>query len=286
MEVAPDTPTGDWVYYKPVVRQNATTTKVRMVFDASAKPNASAESINDCMYTGHPLQPHLCTCVVRARLMLNLVLADIQKAFLGMEKHLRFTRVPFGAEASPFVLGATLQHHLGNQPSEYQDTVDALKKNTYEDNLMHGGEDLNSLVKFKDESSLILESGEFSVHKWESNVESLESKDMSNPTKFVGHMWDKREETREITVPDYPEDEPVTMKRSILSHLGSIYDPLGIISPTLVEGKRIYRNVCDETKCWNAEVSPQLIYQWLKWTKQFMNVKVLRNINNNNISRE
>jgi hypothetical protein len=48
-----------------------------------------------------------------------------------------------------------LQHHLGNQPPEYQDTVDALKKNTYVDNLMYGGEDLSSLVKFKDESSRI-----------------------------------------------------------------------------------------------------------------------------------
>ncbi|CAB3989800.1 Hypothetical predicted protein [Paramuricea clavata] len=160
----------------------------------------------------------------------------------GMEKHLCFTRVPFGAEASPFVLGATLQQNLGNQPPEYQDTVDALKKNTYVDNLMYGGEDLSSLVKFKDESSRILESGKFPVHKWESNVESLESNDMPNPTKFLGHMWDKREETLEITVPDYPEDEPVT-KRSILSHLGCIYDPLGIISPTLAEGKQIYRNV-------------------------------------------
>jgi hypothetical protein len=140
-----------------------------------------------------------------------------------------------------------------------------LKKNTYVDNLMHGGEDLSSLVKFKDESSRILESGKFPVHKWESNVESLESNDMPNPTKFLGHMWDKREETLEITVPDYPEDEPMT-KRSILSHLGSIYDPLRIISPTLAEGKRIYRNVCDEKKCWNAEVSPQSKYQWLKWT--------------------
>jgi hypothetical protein len=36
-----------------------------------------------------------------------------------------------------------LQHHLGNQLSEYQDTIDALKENTYVDNLMHGGEDLN-----------------------------------------------------------------------------------------------------------------------------------------------
>jgi hypothetical protein len=154
--------------HKPVVRQNATTPKVRMVFDASAKPNASAESINDCMYTGPPLQPHLWDILVRARLKQNLILADIQKAFLqievkeedrdsfrflynvnGMEKHLRFTRVPFGLKASPFVLGATLQYHLGNQPPEYQDTVDALKKNAYVDNLMYGGEDLSSLVQIQ-----------------------------------------------------------------------------------------------------------------------------------------
>ena len=72
MEVAPETPTGDRVYYmphKPVVRQNATTIKVRMVFDASAKPNASAESINECMYTGPPLQQHLWDILVRAQLM-------------------------------------------------------------------------------------------------------------------------------------------------------------------------------------------------------------------------
>ena len=126
VEEAPENPTGDRVYYmphKPVVRQDATTTKVRMVFDASAKPNASAESINDCMFTGPPLQPQLWYILVRTRLMQNLVLADIQKAFLqieveeedrdsfrflynvnGVEKHLRFARVPFGAEVSPFVL--------------------------------------------------------------------------------------------------------------------------------------------------------------------------------------
>ena len=50
-------------------------------------------------------------------------------------------------------------------------------------------------------------------------------------------MWNKREET--ATVPDYPDDEPVT-KRSILSHLGGIYDPLGIISPTLQSRAKNY----------------------------------------------
>ena len=300
VENAPEIPTGDRVYYmphKPVVRQKATTTKVRMVFDASAKPNATSDSINDCMFTGPPLQPHLWDILVRTRLMQNLVLADIQKAFLqievreedrdsfrflynvnGIENHLRFTRVPFGAEASPFILGVTLQHHLENQPSEYEDTIDSLKENTYVDNLLHGGDDVASLAKFKEEASDILESGKFPVHKWESNVEWLESNDMENPTKLLGHVWDKREESLEVIVPNYPEHEPIT-KRSILSHLGSIYDPLGVISPTLAEGKRIYRDVCNEKKCWNAEVQPQLKYQWLKWTKQLRNVKVPRSIN-------
>ena len=137
-------------------------------------------------------------------------------------------------------------------------TVDALKKNTYVNNLMHGGEDVEDLVKFKEESSTILESGKFRVHKWQSNVAALESEGMPNPTKFMGHKWDKREETLEVTVPSYQDDELVT-KRSVLSHLGSIYDPLGIISPTLAEGKRIYREVCEEKRGWNAEVSPKLI---------------------------
>ena len=179
VENAPEIPTGDRVYYmphKPVVRQNATTTKVRMVFDASAKPNATSDSINDCMFTGPSLQPHLWDILVRTRLMQNLVLADIQKAFLqievreedrdsfrflynvnGIENHLRFTRVPFGAEASPYILGATLQHLLENQPSEYEDTIDSLKENTYVDNLLHGGDDVASLAKFKEEASDILE---------------------------------------------------------------------------------------------------------------------------------
>ena len=117
--------------HKPVLKQSAVTTKVLMVFDASAKPQPLTYGIKDCMFTGPPLQPLLWDIMVRVRMSTSLLLGDIEKAFLqigvkeedrdavrflfnikGTEKHLRFTRVPFGVEASPFLLGATLQHHF------------------------------------------------------------------------------------------------------------------------------------------------------------------------------
>ena len=144
--------------------------------------------------------------MVRARMSANLILGDIEKAFLqigvkgedrdsfrflfnvkGVEKHLKFTRVPFGVEASPFLLGATLQHHFEQQGPELENTVRALKENTYVDNLMQTGGDLEKLVRFKEEATVILESAKFPVHKWESNVKSLESESMPNPSKILGH---------------------------------------------------------------------------------------------------
>ena len=89
----------------------------------------------------------------------------------------------------------------------------------------------------------------------------------------------KVDDTLEIHVPKCSEDQPVTM-RGILSHLGSIYDPLGIISPllTLVEGKRIYRDACDQNQEWNKEVSLAITKDWLKWTRQLQNIKVPRSL--------
>ena len=81
----------------------------------------------------------------------------------------------------------------------------------------------------------------------------------------------------EIQVPQPPDDQPLT-KRGILSHLASIYDPLGMISPTTVRGKQIYRDTCDETKGWNTEVSDQLKRDWLKWSSQLKSVRVPRDV--------
>ena len=296
VEKAPEQPTGERVFYmphKPVVRETASTTKVRMVFDASAKPHSLANSVNECMHTGPPLQPLLWNVMIRARMSTHLLLADLQKAFLQIsikeedrdtfrflfkindkEEHFRFTRVPFGAEASPFMLGATLQHQFNKQPSEFEDTVQALRENTYVDNLMKTGGDVEELKRFKQEATEILESARFPAHKWESNVPELDSK--TNPSKLLGVAWNKKEDTLEIRA--QREEVKSLTKRSILSQLSSIYNPLGLISPTMVEGKRIYREACDEGIGWNAEVSNATARDWIKWRSQLWNVTVPRSI--------
>ena len=299
IEAAPEEPTGERVYYmphKPVVRNEATSTKVRMVFDASAKPTPNTNSVNDCMFTGPPLQPLLWDILIRARMAPQLILADIQKAFLqiglkeddrdafrflfninGIEKHFRFTRIPFGVESSPFMLGATVQHHLDHQSIDFEDTVQALKDNTYVDNIMQIGSDSSELEKFKSEATEILESAKLPIHKWESNVEALDSQDMPNPSKILGLAWDKKEDELWISVPEYSQETKVT-KKSIVIYLGKVYDPLGIVSPTMAEGKRIYREACDETNSWDADISQPLKHDWWKWTKQLRNVKIPRSI--------
>jgi hypothetical protein len=67
-------------------------------------------------------------------------------------------------------------------------------------------------------------------------------------------------------------------KKFIVSHLGKVYDHLGIVSPTMAEGKIIYREACDETKSWDAEISKPLEQGWLKWTRQLRTVKILSSI--------
>ena len=53
-------------------------------------------------------------------------------------------------------------------------------------------------------------------------------------------------------------------KRNILSTLASIYD-LGFVSPYLLLGKIICRNLCDLKVSWNKEIPIDIQTQWLKW---------------------
>ena len=135
VETASEPPQGKEFYIprKPVVRMAAESTKLRIVYDASARANQNAASLNDCLYPGPPLQNHIWNVLVHMRFHPVALTGDLKQAFLqarikkeerdALRFHwkshqeaevqtLRFTRALFGLISSPFLLGGVIKSHL------------------------------------------------------------------------------------------------------------------------------------------------------------------------------
>ena len=73
-----------YIPHKPVKRETSTTTKLRIVFDASAnKPSEESLSLNQCFETCPPLQNLLWNVLVQVR---HRVKQSYAKQQLGVEK--------------------------------------------------------------------------------------------------------------------------------------------------------------------------------------------------------
>ena len=119
-----------YIPHKPVVRETAESTKLRIVYDASARAHDNAPSLNDCLHAGPPLQNQLWAVLVRVRFHSVLITGNMKQAFLlvrireqdrdAMRFHcianretrrveiLRFTRALFGLSSPPFLLGEVI----------------------------------------------------------------------------------------------------------------------------------------------------------------------------------
>uniref|UniRef100_A0A1Y1MHI8 Reverse transcriptase domain-containing protein n=1 Tax=Photinus pyralis TaxID=7054 RepID=A0A1Y1MHI8_PHOPY len=117
--------------HRPVIKDTNSTTKIRPVFDASAKEK-NQPSLNDCLEKGVNLIEQIPDLLLNFRKEKIGVTSDIKKAFLQISVHrndrdfLRFLwksedgkeivfrhrRVVFGVNSSPFLLGATINFHL------------------------------------------------------------------------------------------------------------------------------------------------------------------------------
>ena len=95
-------------------------------------------------------------------------------------------------------------------------------------------------------------------------------------SKMLGLLWDKTEDTLAVTFPEEPTN---VTKRGILRFLASVYDPLGVASPTTLTGKCLYREVCDCRLSWDEKVSDRIGQMWLKFVRNLPNkVEVPRSL--------
>ena len=193
--------------HHPVIRQDKDTTKIRIVYDGSAKPESQERSLNDCLEIGPNFIPHLFDMLIRFRSNPIALTADIEKAFLmvGIKADhkdmlrflwfddplsddpatiiLRFNRLMFGLRPSPSILGSVIQHHLDSYKKSEPEMAELLSKSFYVDDLLAGEKSVSKAFEIYEKSKKIMAAGGFNLRKWNSNsqevikrIEQVESK--------------------------------------------------------------------------------------------------------------
>ncbi|XP_068734616.1 uncharacterized protein [Montipora capricornis] len=142
--------------------RETTLTKLRIVYDGSAKPTGRNHSLNYCLETRPNYKPQLFDKLVKFHWHKIGLIADLEKAFLmiGINEtdrdmvrflwfkdpsnpnseivQLRFTRLVFGLRPSPAILTSTIRHHRDAHVSEEfkPDFIELLKNSLYVDDLV------------------------------------------------------------------------------------------------------------------------------------------------------
>ena len=301
-----------YIPHKPVIREQAQSTKMRIVFDASARANERSPSLNDCLETGPPLQNLMWDVLLRSRFHPIIVAGDMKQAFLqisireadrdALRFHwvkdlknfepitLRFARALFGLNQSPFLLGAVVREHLKKFAAKYPELVREIILCLYVDDLIHGTFSVEKGKRFKELSTEIFTEGKFTLHKWQSNVPMLEDQkptvdddettfakqklDAETQTKLLGMPWDKVDDTISVRIPET--NNVGETKRCILIFLAAIFDLLGFICPVVLRGKHIYRQACESKFGWDTQLTGEVLNSWKHFIKHLPQIATVR----------
>ena len=172
-----------------VVRHDKLTTKVRVVFDGSAKHGTTALSINKCLEKGPNLVPRLFDVLVKFRGYPIGIMADVEKAFHQIQinpddrRMLRFLwfddifkeqpkivqyqfcRLVFGLTPSPTILSSLIQHHLEINKEKEPHIASLLQDSFYVDDFVGGATDDRHALEIYEKSSKIMKDGGFTLRK-------------------------------------------------------------------------------------------------------------------------
>ena len=187
--------------------------------------------------------------------------------------------------SSPYILGATLQKHVSEYESLYPETTKSLLEDTYVDDIQGGEDNEEQAVAFKAESAKILSKENFPLHKWHSNVKSLDSSEQcddsdeqtyakslvgnkqSNETKILEVPWNKKEDTFSVSLETITNFSGPLTKRKTTSAINSIYDVLGWSAPVTITAKIIFGEICLLKLHWDEEVPDEIAKKWKAWVK-------------------
>ena len=298
-------------YFLPhhaVIREESTSTKLRVVFDGSCK-SSSGYSLNDVTLKGYQVQPNLFDILIRFRIFMYVLTADIIKMFRQIKinpdqrfllnilwrkdpkdplKCIQLSTVTYGTNCAPFLATRVLKDLAEKKGIQYPLAAEAILSQTYMDDILGGSNDYESLNQLYFELKNLLNSAGFSLHKWCSNSKDFLQKNSTEPSpehdfsydtcsnKILGLKWSPYLDSFMVSVPQNTMPETPT-KRKILSIVSQIFDPLGFIAPTVIIGKLIIQKLWLLKSDWDSEITDtKILARWNGFIKTFDSLKQIQ----------
>jgi hypothetical protein len=291
-------------YYMPhreVVKDSSSSTKVRIVYDASAKTSTGV-SLNDVLHVGPKLQADLFPLLIRFMTHRVAISADIWKFYPQTSinpkdrdfhrlvwrdsptkpiQDFRMTRVTFGVSAAPFLAIRSL-HQMADDVEELSPHVVQIIKNDFlVDNLLSGANDVEAALTLQTELLTAMHLGGLRLLKWTSNspeVLAAVPPELRDPSatlaidegdfiKTIGILWNPRADTFSINV-NVPPHPPKTTKRTILSTIARTFDPLGWLTPVTLRPKLLLQELWKAKLDWDEPIPTPLFNKWMKYCEE------------------
>ena len=280
---------GHFLAHHAVVKFERSSTKIRPVFDASLR-GRNQISLNDCLPTGPNLLELIPVMLMRFRMKRIGVVSDLSKAFLQISineadrtnfkflwwaneertilKCFQHKRVVFGVVISPYLLSATIEHHIYNTCTKREliDLGENLMCSFYVDDFVSSVSDNNELNTLIENTSEIMRLAKFDFKEW---IFTKPEDDAENSVcKVLGVKWNYKKDLLCCNISEIFVEPPVT-KRKILSVVNKIaYDPIGYSAPATVIPKIILRKCWELKLDWNQTVPDAIAKEFKKWVDE------------------
>lgn len=225
-------------------------------------------------------------------------MGDIQKMYLQVkvrEEDRKFQRalwfsedkivtlqsntLTFGQTPAPYLAIRCLQQLLTDHRQTHSLEAKAIECDTYVDNIATGAMSIPQAVKTRKQITEILCSGGFRVYQWASNksevLAGLEDDEINyvldlnsdEAINMLGVRWEARRDRYVYTAIRVDVNEKVT-KRTILSAIARIYDPLGLLNPITMYAKLILQMLWAAKLDWDESVPAEIHTMWRKFCSE------------------
>lgn len=248
--------------------------KLRVVFDGSAR-DPTGRSLNDLLETGGNLLRRVPAVLLNFRRGAVAAQTDIRSAFhmvsiaerdrrylqfLWSDQRLRFRRVPFGLSCSPYLLLQTLSSHICRYRSTDPSLCRMLEKGLYMDDICLSFTSRTEAERAMERTVQIFGDARMELHKL--RITGDDSEDSS----VLGLRWSTKTDCLAVCLPTL---SAVRTKRGLLSTLGKLFDPLGVLSPWLVVGRAVFQRTWKEQPSagWDDDLSPDALKELSTWCR-------------------